>query len=207
MKVVVIGDTHGYHHLLNMPEGDLLVHCGDFTNLGQPKEIFSFNEWLGQQPYKYKVVVPGNHDLSFEEDWSMCRAFLSNATHVLKDDLIEIEGRRIYGSPFVPQYGRWAFMYTFALGKQIWEKIPENLDVLITHGPPEGVKDLTARGVRAGCPWLRDYIVRQKPKYHVFGHIHEETGPITVGDTTHINASMANESHWVGKRDPFVFDI
>jgi Icc-related predicted phosphoesterase len=57
--------------------------------------------------------------------------------------------------------------------KVYWDNIPENLDILITHGPPFGIFDRTAKKVNAGCKYLLAKIQKVKPKIHIFGHIHE----------------------------------
>jgi Predicted phosphoesterases, related to the Icc protein len=55
-----------------------------------------------------------------------------------------------------------------------WNKIPDDTDILVTHTPPVGHGDLCCTGVRAGCVELLTTVQQRiKPKYHVFGHIHE----------------------------------
>ena len=68
MRLVLISDTHGLHHRMPpLPDGDILVHASDFMNAGyDPQELISFNLWLGEQPFQYRVVCAGNHDRLFE---------------------------------------------------------------------------------------------------------------------------------------------
>jgi hypothetical protein len=52
-----------------VPDGDVLLHAGDFTDLGSIPEIIAFNDWLGTLPHKHKVVIAGNRDLAMDVDW------------------------------------------------------------------------------------------------------------------------------------------
>lgn len=67
VRIVCISDTHGQHIKLSVPDGDVLVHAGDFMAFGYaPKEIADFNHWLSTQPHRYKVVIAGNHDVMID---------------------------------------------------------------------------------------------------------------------------------------------
>ena len=74
-----------------------------------------------------------------------------------------------------PEFFDWAF--NLERGAEIlkkWEKIPPGIDILLSHSPPVGHGDFCVSGVRAGCVELLSTVQRRvKPKYHVFGHIHE----------------------------------
>lgn len=178
MKIVAISDTHNKQDKIVIPPCDLLIHCGDFSLHGSLVELNTFNEWLKLQPAKNIVVVPGNHDFICEELPVLCRQTLTTGKFLI-DEFIEIEGLKIYGSPWVPQYGRWAFMDSRKELEKKWELIPTGLDILITHGPPRQVLDKTTRGEFAGCTALRDRLKIVKPKVHMFGHIHESYGEYT----------------------------
>lgn len=218
MKVVCISDTHGIHrevidgqlHELEVPDGDLLIHAGDFTNAGSLMEFNDFNQWLGTLPHKHKVFIAGNHDFLFERypisDIKKLTGGLN--AHYLQDSLIHINGIRIYGSPWTPQFFEWAFMMERHDGslKKKWAEIPEDLDILITHGPPQGILDETPRGEAAGCYDLLARVLEVKPRYHIFGHIHEGYGQTEQNGTTFINAALSRgwERH---KKIPIVFEI
>lgn len=192
MKIVCISDTHGKHHQLEVPDGDLLIHAGDLSPRGRPKEIRRFNNWLATLPHRHKVVIAGNHDFLFEDDPEQAEALLTNAIY-LNDSGVTIEGIRIWGSPITPWFFDWAF--NRARGNEIrkhWELIPENTDILITHGPPKGILDQTSRGEEVGCEALSEALAYVCPKYHVFGHIHEAHGEANINGTHYINASMLN---------------
>jgi Icc-related predicted phosphoesterase len=201
MKIVCISDTHDRHREVTIPECDVLVHAGDFTGGGSQKQLTAFGEWLAEQPCRHAVVVPGNHDFLFEEDFDAGRALMPSATVLAHGETVTIDGVRFWGSPKQPWFGGWAFNYRD--GEERWGALTE-ADVVITHGPPAGVLDEVADGSRVGCPWLRDAIHRVKPKVHVFGHIHESAGRLVVGDTIYVNAAMLNLNYRRNGIEPHV---
>jgi len=189
MKIVCISDTHGRHEFTAVPAGDILVHGGDITRKGDLEDVESFNSWLGTLPHKHKVVICGNHDFCFQEKPKQARDRITNAIY-LEDSGCEIAGLTFYGSPWQPWFGDWAFNLPRgeALAK-VWAKIPPGVDVLITHGPPEGILDRTIRGEVVGCRDLLARVHEVKPKLHVFGHIHEAAGKVEAEYTIFVNAS------------------
>ncbi|HEV3440701.1 MAG TPA: metallophosphatase domain-containing protein [Gemmata sp.] len=189
MKIVCISDTHAQHHLIEVPDGDILIHAGDITRHGSLDDVESFNRWLGTLPHRHKVVICGNHDFCFQNQPTEARARITNAIY-LEDSGCEIEGLTFYGSPWQPWFGGWAF--NLARGEALaakWAYIPVGVDVLITHGPPEGILDKTMRGDFVGCRDLLSRVLEVKPRLHVFGHIHEAAGQLTIEDTIFVNAS------------------
>lgn len=191
MRIVCISDTHGQHGQLRLPEGDLLICTGDFSRRGRRNEIVEFNDWLGTLPHRHKVIIAGNHDFLFEQD-PMARHLLSHATY-LQDEECVVEGRRIYGSPWQPRFFDWAFNLDRGEPlRQVWAKIPSKIDLLLTHGPPHGILDLTSRGLQVGCEELRTALLRVRPRVHVFGHIHESYGQLQRDGTLYVNASTCN---------------
>ena len=211
MKIIVIGDTHNRHKgLVDMPEGDMIIHVGDVSGRGYHHEVENFCKWYAELPYKYKILVAGNHDFYFQHNSPMMisaqlpgkicvnpTVVSENSIIYLNDSGIEIEGIKIWGSPISPTFYNWAFMAD--RGEKIakhWAMIPNGQDIIITHGPPKGILDKCVRdGFNAGCEELLKYIKKLKPKYHLFGHIHEGHGMITKGKTTYINASVLNEDY------------
>ena len=196
MKLVLISDTHGLHEQLRLPEGDVLIHSGDFTNSGNLEEVGAFNYWLGSLSYKHKIVVAGNHEKAFESQPALAKSMLSNATY-LENSGITIDGINFWGSPVTPKFFNWDFNKEH--GEQIkfyWDLIPENTHVLITHGPPHGILDLTFSQVHAGCEELRKKIFTlPELKLNVFGHIHEGFGISKIKNVFFINASNLNRQH------------
>ena len=129
---------------------------------------------LFQLPYKHKIVIAGNHELGWDSDTKDLKNELTNCTY-LEDSSVEINGLKIYGTPYQPEFGRWAF--NLERGQECldkWDQIPSDTDILITHGPPLGFGDQNKRNVRCGCVELLHSVQQRiKPKYHIYGHIHE----------------------------------
>lgn len=176
MRVVCLSDTHGKHRSIReVPNGDVLIHAGDIQGAGEWQELEDFNEWLGELPHQHKLVIAGNHDKAFFCHPRQARLALSNAVY-LEDEEIVIEGIRFWGSPWTPVFFNWYFM--LKSGKEMsakWNKIPDNTDVLVTHGPPQEYGDRV--GYRyAGCPDLADRLQALSLSAHIFGHIHEGYG-------------------------------
>ena len=204
MRIVSIADTHGLHRAISVPDGDVLVHAGDITNMGALDEVEDFNEYVGGLSHRHKIVVAGNHDFCFERD-PRSAALLTNCIY-LQDESVTIEGIVFYGSPWQPWFYDWAF--NLERGPEIrekWDLIPGDVGVLITHGPPFGHGDATTRGERVGCRDLMDAIERARPRLHVFGHIHEGAGTYTDGHTTFVNASCCDRAYRPVNR-PIVYD-
>lgn len=194
--LVLISDTHGKHNELNLPEGDILVHAGDFTNQGAIHEISSFSDWLSNQPFKHKIVVAGNHEKTFESQPSLAKSILNSAIY-LENSGVTLEGINFWGSPVTPKFFNWAF--NKERGEQIkfyWDLIPENTHVLITHGPPHQILDLTFANVHAGCEELRKKVFElPNLKLNVFGHIHEGYGYSKMNNVSFINAANLDRKY------------
>lgn len=201
MRIVAISDTHGLHgQLPKLPDGDVLVHAGDFTYDAGQAALRSFLRWFESQPHKRKVFIAGNHDWAFEKWNGPARAMvkeLAPSADYLEDSGVEIDGIRFWGSPYQPEFCGWAF--NRKRGPEIahhWAKIPNGTDVLITHGPPKGILDISGfDNESCGCADLLEAVNRIKPKLHVFGHIHHGYGQKVIDGTTFINASICNERY------------
>lgn len=199
MKIVAISDTHNKLASLDLPPGDLLVIAGDITNLGTIVELIQFNHVIGLIKHKYKhgvVCIAGNHDFLFEKDYAAAKVLIPNVTHYLQDSLVEIDGIKIYGSPWQPWFHGWAF--NLERGPDItekWDLIPSDIDVLITHGPVAGIHDVNSKGESMGCGDLLEAVLRIKPKLHICGHNHAGYGIKEFNGITFINASSCNEKY------------
>ena len=171
MRIVLISDTHGLHRQLEVPDGDILIHAGDLTMNSKPDWIYRhFNIWLGELPHRWKVVIPGNHDYLLEDPAQ--RSVITNAV-LLVDSGVEIESIKIWGSGTTQLYGGAFGKSRPEDRKKHWTKIPEGLDILITHGPPFAILDHGGGAERReGCPQLLEAVFRAFPRVHVFGHIH-----------------------------------
>lgn len=205
MRLVCISDTHSRHQDLDLPAGDVLVHAGDLTTRGTEKEIRAVDAWLGTLAFRHKVIIAGNHDFGFERD-PAARSWIQHATY-LQDEGVEIEGVRFWGSPWQPRFFDWAFnLDRGAPLRHIWDAIPADTDVLITHGPPHGILDRTAHGEDVGCEELRRAVERVAPRLHVFGHIHESHGTFEGGPTRFVNASTC-DLRYRAVQPPVVVDL
>lgn len=207
MKIVAISDTHGRHQQVQLPEGDILLHAGDVSGRGKEAEILEFLNWFSAQDFKYKIFTPGNHDFYFEQATpAAIQAILPPNVIYLNDSGVTIEGINIWGSPITPWFYNWAFnRHRGDAIQKHWDLIPENTDILITHGPPKGILDTVVSGDTVGCERLVDALKIVKPKYHIFGHIHEARGVLKQKQTTFFNASVVNLRYEV-VHDPIVFD-
>lgn len=179
MKVVLLSDTHNNHDKLDLPACDVLIHSGDWSRHGTPEETTAFIDWFGRQQARVRVLTPGNHDLFAEREPQVMAAMARERGVLwLLDEGADVLGLRVWASPFTPVHGSWAFQEE--RGAQLgarWQRIPQNLDVLITHGPPHGVCDRIARdGSHVGCESLLEVVRARPPRFHVFGHVHEGRG-------------------------------
>ncbi|CAH2011797.1 unnamed protein product [Acanthoscelides obtectus] len=218
VRIVCMSDTHARDITFHIPEGDIFIHAGDFSCIGEKTSIIKFNNWLGTLPHKHKIVIAGNHDHTFDisfmeqdifldEGTTNVQQYLTNCIY-LQDSSREIHGIKIYGTPWIPEHLGGAFSLTRGtklLSK--WKKIPKDIDILVTHTPPLGHGDLAHSKVRTGCVELLNTVIRRvKPKYHIFGHIHEGYGVTTNGEITFINASTCDISY-KPVNPPIVFDM
>jgi Icc-related predicted phosphoesterase len=196
LRIVCISDTHGQHAKLHLPEGDILVHAGDFMAFGdKPREVTDFNQWLGKQTHRHKVVIAGNHDWMFERHPGAAQALLTNAIY-LENSGTEIEGLKFWGSPVQPAFNNWAFNVSRGAAiRRYWERIAEDTDVLVTHGPPFGTLDQShSIAPHLGCEELAERVAKLKPRWHIFGHIHGGHGQVNSNRTQSVNAAVLNEA-------------
>jgi Icc-related predicted phosphoesterase len=192
MRIVAVADTHGYEDELEaIPEGDLFIHAGDLLLRGSLDELQRAVSWLRRLPHRHKVVIAGNHDWCFARDPSVARQTLGDVATYLEDAATTIEGVRLWGSPWQPEFFGWAFNLPRGPAlRERWERIPEDLGILITHGPPRGIGDLVG-GEHAGCDDLLAAVRRARPALHLFGHIHEAGGLWRDGASVFANVTTA----------------
>lgn len=192
MLITVISDTHGLHHNINLVAGEMLIHAGDITEYGTEEEVDDFINWHSKQTFKYKIFIAGNHDLYFENNAKKVKKklLLTNIIY-LENSGVEIEGVKIWGSPVSPYFLGMAFNKLRGNEiKKVWNKIPDNTDILITHSPPIGIMD---NGI--GCIDLLNKVQELKPKIHLFGHAHEQFGVKIIDNTKFINAAIVNNKN------------
>jgi len=210
MKIWHISDTHTFHNLLEIPENiDMVIHSGDATNPKEPYsnkvEMENFISWFSQLPIKYKVFVAGNHDVSIEKKLITQLDFNSKGIIYLENSFIEIEGLKIWGSPITPTFGiGWAFNKNRAKTHEVWKQIPDDTDIVVVHGPPKGMLDLSYNRENelelCGDNSLTKRMLDLKPKLCLFGHIHNfkdiinaGTKKLSIMDTIFSNGSVVTD--------------
>ena len=223
MKIVIISDTHGMHDSMyyDLPKGDVLIHCGDVTNVGTQAGTRQFVEWFQNlKGFDSKIFCSGNHDWSFYRKPAWLKQYINDENlsqsdcYYLEDNFVTIEDPefsrpiKFYGSPWVPPFMNWAFNVPRDQLYKYWEKIPFDTDVLITHCTPQGIRDWAKYGnENVGCSSLRYYVEEKiKPALHAFGDIHESRGAMVVGDILFVNASTATLDYQMTNK-PIVVDL
>jgi len=208
MKFIVISDTHGLHKdLANLPEGDVLIHAGDFCNHGTKDEAIKFLTWFNNLNYRHKILIAGNHDFIAAQCPKKFSKLIPTGITYLNDSGTRIENWNIWGSPVQPGLVGWAFGKPrgAAMNKH-WDLIPNATDILITHTPPKEILDQSSRGHSLGCEELSKRIEEVKPQVNVFGHIHNSYGQIQKNGILYINGS--NIKTGVGiVNQPIVFEL
>jgi Icc-related predicted phosphoesterase len=210
MKIWHISDTHTYHDLLKVPKGiDMVIHSGDCSNPRDPynnePEVREFIDWYKELSPKYKIYVAGNHDSSIEKKLVTKKDFEDNGIIYLENDYVTIEGIKIFGSPYTPNFGNWSFMRDRNKLDRFWcSAIHDDTDIVVTHGPPKGILDKseTREGLMECCgdKSLLNKLLEVQPAYHLFGHIHNCRGVVNAGmqklsvcDTFFSNGSVVTD--------------
>jgi len=212
LSVTAIGCLHGHYPKLD--GGDLLIVTGDLTARHTREEFYDFANWMRNQDYEDKIVIPGNHDTWFEKcdtwdikNWLNIGEFeflCDSGTEIIyEEDNIELEKTiKIWGSP----WSLWfeginphctAFTGTEEELADKFALIPHDVDILVTHSPPFGILDSVDKGKRlTGSLSLRNRMMEVKPRIHVFSHIHEWGGKrLDTTLTKCINCSIMNEHY------------
>lgn len=212
MKLLLLSDTHGRHRRINnLPAADVIIHSGDFTSHGTMKNCIDFLNWFNALNYEHKICIAGNHDIYMDVHYlngggsqSGIDAILPPTVKYLNDSEVVINGFKFWGSPYTPYFFGWAF--NAQRGHEIqehWNKIPADVDVVISHGPPYGhgdacpnFNDPSGPYVKVGCNNLRQTLEETiKPSLHVFGHVHAGYGVSANADTLFVNSSICDEAY------------
>jgi Icc-related predicted phosphoesterase len=216
VRITTISDTHTKHWELSsnnsiLPGGDILIHAGDISNRGSNVDINEFCEWFDSiNNYTTKIFIAGNHDFGFENRAEEVSQIVNpyESINYLEDNWIIIDGIKIWGSPWQPEFYDWAFNLprNGVELQQKWNMIDDDTDILITHGPAWGYVDrVVGRSEHLGCELLTNRIMAFKPKIHICGHIHSGYGYTTNGDTHFINAAVLDERYEF-TQNPLTFD-
>lgn len=209
MKIQFISDTHCYHKLIEIEKDiDCLIHGGDSTSspdlINNTTEFHHFKDWFINLPIKHKIIIAGNHDR-----WATKKYNIEDLKHngiiYLEHEYYNLEGLKIFGSPYTPTFGQWFFMVNRNKLDKYWKVLEPKIDILITHGPPKGILDLSYNKDHeleyCGDKTLFNYISKVKPKYHLFGHIHNNEDCYNQGirifeNTTFINGSCMTDNRF-----------
>lgn len=218
MRIVAISDTH-LQHDFQIPEGDILVHSGDLTFVGSIEEMTRAARWLWavklDRGFKDVIVICGNHDWLGEKDPVLTRLlFEERKITYLDQQAAVVQGLRFYGAPHTPRFFDWAFNVDRGPAlEKIWSRIPDDTQILVTHGPPWGRLDVVNRPLgemdnpnygsnfwlektHVGCQDLARRIQQLKDlKLHCFGHIHAAGREVSADGVTFVNASVCNEKY------------
>lgn len=197
VRIVCISDTH--NQTPKLPPGDIFIHAGDLTKQGSPEELQRAFHWLDGQDFRCKIIVAGNHDLGLDRQFQdqgrsqtaeQVQANIdlfqsSPSMHYLEHEakciiLPNHDGTetrlKVFGSPYSPKHGKWAFGYNRSAELELWQAIPLDSDIVITHTPARYHVDESIRDGPGGCENLRQDLWRVRPKLFVCGHIHEASG-------------------------------
>ena len=195
MKILTISDTHCMHNnfIDTRFEGiDMIIHAGDMSNMRDPYrnegEVRDFITWFSNIPIKHKICIAGNHDTSIEKGLITKDNFEQAKIIYLCHESIEIEGIKIFGSPYTPNFNDWAFNKNLNKLARLWDVIPKDTDILVTHGPPKYILDLSSNRDNVieycGDKTLLNKVLEIEPKYHIFGHIHNSGNHYNAGTKT-----------------------
>lgn len=186
MKIIATSDIHGrYPKREDLVECDTLIIGGDLCPVEGSHSVEDqtlwlekhFSNWIETIDVDNIIIIAGNHDFGLESNYGkrIMREFMPDNVHYLEDEYIEIDGKSFYGTPWTPNLPMWAFPAETEKAEKIFAKIPNDLDVLISHGPPRGYGDKVSRS-HVGSEPLLHAIEEKKPKIVVCGHIHEGYG-------------------------------
>ncbi|KAI1264768.1 Metallo-dependent phosphatase-like protein [Xylariaceae sp. FL1019] len=224
-RFLILSDTHDDAFPSSTEKADVVLHCGDLTKFGGLSNYRRAIENISRMNAELKLIIAGNHDVSLDPAWwdysldkhddpdepIYARALFTEekdkGIHLLDEGTHTFRLRNgtsftIYCSPYTPEFNRFAFAYfpdedRFNNGEN---PIPEGVDIVMTHGPPEVSQedsrwelDRSSKGEHCGCPKLFKAIARARPKLHCFGHIHEGHGAQVIDWST--NTLRAREEH------------
>lgn len=222
MKIVHLSDTHGWHHgsvttwleeVAEQEKPDAIVHSGDFMKHAMKYEDFEgFINWFQKLPFQHKILVPGNHDMwaeCLEYDTYLKGELLPHDIHLLICESVVIDGVKFYGSPYTPAFCNWGFQLRPYEQEVHWKNIPDDTDVLITHGPAKGILDyiniINGEPKEAlGCEFLTKRIDDLNLQAHLFGHIHGAYGRKEESGYVALNSAILNESYKVQNKPQIV---
>lgn len=199
MRILIISDTHNKR--IELPHADLLIHCGDHSSMGYERELIQFNKWMEEIKPNYKhgiILVPGNHDFLYEQNETLAKSLVPSVK-VLIHESYEVEGIKIFGTPYQPIFGRWAFNKESEELDHLYSQIPSDIEILISHAPPYMILDqLDEYGSMPGAHVGSQELLRKLDdikdlKLVCMGHIHCCNKMMEFKGIKFVNASICNE--------------
>ncbi len=189
MKIIAISDLHGAQP--KIPTCDILIVAGDTVGHNTPGQRFAFNQWLKNVRAKDKVVIAGNHDgLEFYDKREHIKG-----VHYLFNQTVEVQGLTIFGSPYTPPFQNWNYMPDDKTRYQAFMECPDDVDILVTHGPEYLILDKNFKGESCGDRMLSKALENKNPRVHIFGHIHEGYGYSDVTGMKSYNVSYVDQTY------------
>ncbi|MHA1737418.1 MAG: metallophosphoesterase family protein [Candidatus Heimdallarchaeota archaeon] len=193
MKIVALSDTHTQHNKLDIEKCDILLYAGDFE-IRNISDLMEMKRWLLSIDAKHRVVIFGNHDFTDHYATSVLKDLFGENIHYLCNETIILEGIKIFGSSYSPLFNDWAWMKSDDVLTDIWHKIEENTDIVLTHTMPYGILDQVAPRMNSvGSVSLLKKIKQISPKIQIGGHLHESFGKYTDYVTDYFNVSVLDE--------------
>lgn len=216
IKICAVSDLHG--DLPKLQPCELVLICGDSVPLavqGSSKKTYKwfsevFKKWATKLPCDKVLFIAGNHELHFPNHYGSYKELFPNmekVTYLCNEEYSHVgsDGNiyRIFGTPYCKIFGDWAFMLPEQELRDKFGKIPEGLDILITHDQPYEYGDVLlqedcwwADGEHIGNAILTEAILKSKPKYQFNGHLHScDHSEIDIEGTKHYNVSLKNENY------------
>lgn len=205
MKITCISDTHKNHtqvDTLHFVDTDILIHAGDFSSRGTRAETLAFLTWFDSIEVPHKLLVAGNHDFfTCSANFDSILSEFPSITY-LRNSSATINGLKIWGSPYSNTFGRWAYMAEDIELADIWDQIPKDTNIVITHGPAYGIGDLVdndyepGRDKHVGSKTLTTKLKSlKKLKLHVTGHIHSGYGTYFKEKYVTINGAQLDDNY------------
>lgn len=223
MKIVALSDMHGQLNV-DVESCDIVCICGDIVPLSvQRNDSFTF-QWLRERfiPWcndiecEHVLLVGGNHDFGlYNRPDLVKKEFEGTKIHYLFDEefiYTDEEGKefKFYGSPWCHQFYNWAFMnYTDEELLDVFDNIPNDVDVLLTHDAPYGYSDIVEhKPEHIGCPALRDKVLEKCPRILFHGHLHtaDHEEVVMPNGTSVYNVSILNEAYHIAYK-PLILNI
>lgn len=235
MKIIHISDTHGFHEsidyflekMIEEHQPDVLVHSGDFMRYSKKhQDLEDILQWMQGMDVPHKILVPGNHDVwceQLEHDNELRQSTIPSDIHLLINEELVIDGVKFWGSPYTPEFMSWGFQLNEREAEELWSTIPDDTNILITHGPAQHVLDdkhaenlwgvtvcednrkIIEKEFALGCKYLTQRIQGLKQlKGHLFGHIHESYGRNESHGYIALNSSILNGDYEVKNRPQII---